>query len=166
MKAWLLIVLLAFCSLFLLTGCHRDREQLDSGYYFKFKRNGVWENFPLNMGGGENTSQPAYLVIGATAADSSEYINFTFSKTGATGHTPDSTGAITPAYIPDGQWFIRLKNGSFITNEKLYSDFKDSRVEVTDSYIKGSISGTLTYIYPVGKKNTITEVEFYIERRF
>lgn len=161
---YLLIVALGL-SLLCINSCRKDRDQSVSGYYFKFKRNGVWENFTNNMGGGENSSTYT-LVIGATAPDSSEYINFTFRKTGASGTTPDSTGNITPAYIPDGNWYIRLKNGAFITDEKLYSDFKDTKISVTESDIKGKFSGTLTYIYPAGKKNTITDVEFHIERRF
>lgn len=165
MKYFVLPALSIIALMLIFQSCRPDKSDIGSGYYFKFKRNGAWESFTKNMGGGE-ISSTHILVIGATAADSSEYINFTFRKTGASGTTPDSTGNITPAYIPEGNWYIRLKNGNFITDDKLSSEFNNTKLSVTDAYIKGSFSGTLTYIYPVGKKNTITDVEFYLERRF
>lgn len=146
--------------------CKKPEEAIENPYYVRFKIDGVLKEYKANtiMKFGKNGTDNYFLAAKVQKNDN-EFPLIRFDISGI--KQPITTQLI---YTNSGSLNAAVKMyygdnrvDEFATNSGI-GDFKFEVTEKTDSYVKGTFSGTIieTYVYvPLEKK--LTEGTFFLE---
>lgn len=161
-------LLFAFTLLSLVTGCKKNTDKTEDGYYLKFKVDGnwvTWTNALAELGKDLDDDTKTNFSLQGTSADMKQSFGISFQVDGTSIGT--GTYSSSDYFMPID---YSVTNGGTTT---WYSDkdglepsvYKVTLNNITETTIKGSFTGNFLADDSAEEKTiAITEGEFYLKR--